>query len=87
MKRQREADYEIIVRPTQLNRIAAMLDRGTMQSQEILDTCPILDQPAMLLFIRNWRAVAIRNFVGFTVSYELEYLLAAEVAPLHSERV
>ncbi len=87
MKRQREADYEIVVRLTQLDRMAAFLDRGTMQSQEMLDACSVDDRTAMLTFIRRWRNSAIINFIGFTLSYELHYLLLDERIEAEPERV
>ncbi len=75
MKRKRTADMEIVVRFTTENRIAAFLDHGTRRTPRMLDTCSSYDNPKMLDFVRRWRAAAVTNYVSFTLSYELSYLL------------
>ncbi len=84
MKRKREVQPEILIRHTTENRIAAFLDHGTRHPMTILATCPAYDHPMMRTFVQQWRATAIQQYIGFSLSYELSYLLReAEPAPSH----
>ncbi len=87
MKRKRIAEPEILVRYTTENRIAAFLDHGTRRTPSMLDACPSFDNPQMLEFVRRWRALAVMNYVSFTLSYELSYLLreSGEQVPFDRE--
>ncbi len=78
MKRKRMVDQSITVRYTTRNRIGAFLDHGTKHAPRTLATCPAIDHVRMLEFVRQWRSVAVLNYVEFQLSYELSHILRME---------
>ncbi len=57
------------------------MDGGTAEKQRQLAVCPISrGLSSQVEFIRRWRIHAIQNYLGFTLSYEVEYLLSLENA-------
>ena len=44
----------------------------------------VYDHPKVLEFVRHWRSIAVLNYVEFSLSYELSYLLRSESRTLKS---
>ena len=78
MKHKRTDEMEISVRYTTKNRIGAFIGRAPHQTPRTLATCAAYDHPKMLEFVRHWRAVAVLNYISFSLSYELSHVLRLE---------